>query len=53
MGLEVQGRIALSQLEELAPIQVELFFYIWPKGFLSFGVSAEKPAGMFYPRRDL
>lgn len=53
MGLEVWGRIALSPLEELAPIQVKLFFYIWPKGVLSVGVSAEKPAGKFYPRRDL
>lgn len=49
LGSKVPGRIAFSQLEEWTPFQGELFFSIWPKGFC---VSAETPAGTFYPWRD-
>lgn len=47
IGLQVWGRIALSQLEELAPIQVELFFYIWPKDFWALVYLLRNPQGCF------
>lgn len=33
IGNKFWGRITLSQQEEFTPIQIELFYYIWPKGF--------------------